>query len=70
MAKQPWDIERDFKYRDHDITVDDINVNDINSIKGIAVRGFVDTKEADGAKLVIAAFMGYLSQNGYRIIKK
>lgn len=69
MAKELWEIEEEQKYRDHDFLISQLDDCDLANIKGIAVRNFVETREADGAKLAIAAFMGYLTNKGFRITK-
>lgn len=67
--KQPWDQQLEDKYRDHDLVLTDIPQKDISTIKGVAVNNFVLSAEADAAKLTIAAFMAYLTQQGFRITK-
>lgn len=70
MSDKPWDLQKAEKYKDHDLVVSDISPSDMANIKGIAIRNFVDTATADAAALTIDAFMGYLKQKGFRIIKE
>ena len=66
----PWKIQKDLKFRDHDLAFEDIPKNDISSIKSHAIQNFVYGAETDQASLIIDSFMGYLTQKGYRIVKK
>lgn len=67
---KPWEQQKKEKYRDHDLVVEDIKDRDFISIKGHAIKAFVDTKESDQTKLIVTAFLGFLTSNGYRITKK
>lgn len=69
MANE-WEEQKKQKYRDHDLVIEEIPKSDIASIKGVAIMNFVNTSEADAATLTISAFMGYLTQNGFRIVKE
>lgn len=62
--------QRELKYRDHDIHKSDISAADYVKIKSDAIRSFVDTAESDQVRLIVDSFMGYLTSQGYRIIKE
>jgi hypothetical protein len=70
MSDQPWDKEREQKYRDHDLPLEDLKPRDIEAVRGAAITGFTRTPESDNVKLIISAFMGFLTSKGYRITKK
>lgn len=59
--------QRRQKYLHHDLVVSDINSRDLMLIKDRAIKDFVNTAESDNARLIIDAFMGYLTQHGFRI---
>ena len=62
--------QRRLKYRDHDLVLDDLKPMDFETIRGAAIRGFVETKRGDRVELLVEAFMGFLTARGYRIVKK
>lgn len=65
-----WDEQQKLKYRDHDLSVEDMKEIDFIMIKNRAVSDFVETRENDQAKLIIMSFMGFMTSRGYRIVKK
>lgn len=64
------DKQRALKYRDHDLPIEDIPSRDVETIRGFAVRDFVTSRENDQVKLIVNAFLGYLTSHGYRVVKK
>jgi hypothetical protein len=62
--------QRARKYRDHDLVIEEIKELDFIRIKDAAIRDFVGTKESGQVKLIVDAFMGYLTSKGFRIVKK
>lgn len=70
MAKELWEEQHDERYRHHDLAAEDISIYDVLTVKGVAIRNFVETRESDGTRLTIEAFMGYLTSKGYRITKE
>ena len=66
----PWEIQHQLKYRDHDITQEELSEIDVELIRHRAIKDFVETQEGDRVRLLISSFMGYLTGKGYRIIKK
>lgn len=66
----PWDEQKTLKYRDHDLVLDDIREVDFLIIKSQASKAYVETNESNQSKLIISAFMGFLTSKGYRISKK
>lgn len=70
MADEPWEAQRKIKYEHHDLALEDIDRFDLVNMKSMAIRDFVRTVECDAAVLTISAFMGYLTQKGYRIVKE
>lgn len=70
MGKELWEEQQEAKYRDHDLSLEDLPNHDVEGIKGTAVRNFVNSREADGTRLTISAFMDYLTSKGFRIVRK
>lgn len=65
-----WDQQKKAKYRDHDLVVEDLKLRDIDTVRSAATRSFIETRESDNVTLIISAFMGFLTSQGYRIVKK
>jgi len=70
MSKEPWELQHERKYRDHDFIEEDLTEFALQTIREIAVKEFVGTRESDNVKLSICAFMGYLTSKGFRITKE
>ncbi len=70
MDNSEAEKQRKFKYRDHDVCVEDLSELELLIIKGNAVKEFVTERESDQVKLIIASFLGHLTTKGYKIIKK
>lgn len=66
MGKE-FEEQQALKFRDHDLTLDCMSKNDIEMVRGMAIRSFVDTKQSDTVAAIIEAFMSYLVAKGYRI---
>lgn len=66
----PWEVQKARKYRDHDLSVDDMTTFDFLNIKDRAIHDIVNTVESDQTKLIISAFMGFLTKKGFRITKE
>jgi len=62
--------QRRQKYRDHDLSIDDLTQVDFAMIKNAAIKNFIETRRSDNAELIIESFMGFLTSKGFRIIKK
>lgn len=67
---KPWEEQRNRKYRDHDLTIEDLSDSAFNLIKSDAIKSFVETHESNQSRAIVAAFMGYLTSQGFRIVKK
>lgn len=70
MPDSPWEQQRRFKHRYHDIAVEDIPRLEIEFMRGDAAKEFVETRESDNVKLIIGVFLGYLTSKGYRVVKQ
>lgn len=68
--KQEWEKQKELKFRDHDIALEDIPELDFLQMKSTSIKTFVETRESCQVKIITSAFMGYLTSKGYRIIKK
>lgn len=62
--------QRRQRYKDHDLPIEDIPRRDIDHVRELAIRDFVETRDSDNVKLIIASFLGYLTSKGYRVVKK
>lgn len=62
--------QRRQKYRDHDLVTEDLKPMDLETIRGGAIRGFVETRKSDNVELIVDSFMSFLTSRGYRIVKK
>lgn len=70
MAKEPWEIQHERKYRDHDLPVEDLTRSDFDSVRSASHQIFRETPESDNVKIIVSAFIGLLTAKGYRITKK
>lgn len=56
------------KYRDHDLSIEDLSAYDIEMIRGQAIRNFVETRESDRVALIVASFLSFLTSKGFRVV--
>lgn len=58
------------KFEKHDFHTDDLSESDLESIKSVAHHSITMTAEHNPQRAVIDSFMGYLSRNGFKIVKE
>jgi predicted metal-dependent TIM-barrel fold hydrolase len=59
-----------YKYRYHDIHLEDISDHDFSQIKSQGISLLVNTAHNSQVPVIVEAFMGYLTSKGYRITKQ
>lgn len=62
--------QRRAKYEHHDFSLEDLKPRELEMIKSMSIHGLVNTRESSVPKLIIENFMGFLKNNGFRIVKK
>jgi hypothetical protein len=65
----PWVKQRNEKYRNHDLAIEDLKPIEIDMIRAQAINTITRTREFDAVKITIEAFMAHIANAGYRITK-
>jgi len=69
MSSEEAEKQKRAKYEHHDFSLKDLSSRDLEIIKSVSIRDFVQTSETSVPILVIQNFMAHLKNHGFRITK-